>query len=205
MVNQLVIRIQKFNISVNISANDESGISDFSIIDENRKIDASNISYDYLDNLEKGSDDSIDYSSIYDDEIEKLEETDEIENNNIWKIIIPSINLEADICEGTEMEVLDYTVGHFAETSLIDGNVGLAAHNRGYRVNYFQNLKYIEINDEIIYKYKDIEKKYYVQTIEIIENTDWSYLEETKDNRITLITCVENQPEYRLCVQGVME
>lgn len=201
----MVIRIQKFNISVNISANDESGISDFSIIDENRKIDASNISYDYLDNLEKGSDDFIDYSNIYDDEIEKLEETDEIENNNIWKIIIPSINLEADICEGTEMEVLDYAVGHFAETSLIDGNIGLAAHNRGYRVNYFQNLKYIEINDEITYKYKDIEKIYYVQTIEIIENTDWSYLEETKDNRITLITCVENQPEYRLCVQGVME
>ena len=25
---------------------------------------------------------------------------------------------------------------------------------------------------------------------------------ETKENRITLITCVENMPEYRLCIQA---
>jgi LPXTG-site transpeptidase (sortase) family protein len=46
-------------------------------------------------------------------------------------------------------------------------------------------------------------KRYHVEVIAVIKDTDWSYLQQTKDNRITLITCVENQPEYRLCVQGV--
>ena len=37
----------------------------------------------------------------------------------------------------------------------------------------------------------------------VIEETDWSYLQETEDNRITLITCVANKPKNRLCVQAV--
>jgi len=37
----------------------------------------------------------------------------------------------------------------------------------------------------------------------VIEDTDWSYLQKTKENRITLITCVKNQPTKRLCVQGI--
>jgi len=36
----------------------------------------------------------------------------------------------------------------------------------------------------------------------IIYETDWSMIENTEDNRITLITCVENREEYRLCVQA---
>ena len=44
---------------------------------------------------------------------------------------------------------------------------------------------------------------YEVKTMEIIENTDWSYLKNTEDNRITLITCVENEPKYRRCIQGI--
>jgi len=33
--------------------------------------------------------------------------------------------------------------------------------------------------------------------------TDFSYLNEMGDNRITLITCIANQPSLRLCVQAV--
>ena len=42
-----------------------------------------------------------------------------------------------------------------------------------------------------------------IQTITVIKDTDWSYLTETANNRITLITCVENEPEYRRCVQTI--
>ena len=38
---------------------------------------------------------------------------------------------------------------------------------------------------------------------EIIHQTDWRYIENTEDNRITLITCVENMYEYRRCIQAV--
>lgn len=120
-----------------------------------------------------------------------------------WSIEIPKISLKAEIAEGTSKEVLDKYVGHFEETSKEKGNIGLAAHNRGYKVNYFQNLKKLKEGDEIIYKYKNTKKTYIVKTLKIIKDTDWSYLEETEENTITLITCVENEPEYRRCVQGI--
>ena len=36
----------------------------------------------------------------------------------------------------------------------------------------------------------------------IIKDTDTYVIENTKENIITLITCVENKPELRRCVQG---
>ena len=69
-------------------------------------------------------------------------------------------------------------------------------------MNYFESLKDVKKGDEIKYKYDNFEKIYVVDTIEIIRNTDWSYLENSEENMITLITCVENQPEYRRCVQA---
>lgn len=120
-----------------------------------------------------------------------------------WYIEIPKINLKAPIAEGTDAETLNTKIGHFSETDLITGNVGLAAHNRGYEYNYFENLKKLKIDDEIIYKYLDYKKTYKIDKIEIIKNTDWSYLEKTDENKITLITCVENEPQYRRCVQAV--
>jgi len=73
----------------------------------------------------------------------------------------------------------------------------------GYPVNYFGKLKDLQIGDEIIYKTKYGTKKYKVKTKTIIKDTDWSYLRNTKDNRITLITCVENKPELRRCIQAL--
>ena len=61
--------------------------------------------------------------------------------NEIWQIQIPSINLTANIQNGTDKETLNKYVGHFKETQLEYGNIGLAAHNRGYEVNYFSKLK----------------------------------------------------------------
>ena len=109
------------------------------------------------------------------------------EEKNKWKIIIPEISLEAEISEGTSKEIMDKFVGHFEETTKISGNVGLAAHNRGYAVNYFANIKQLKENDKIIYQYNGEQKTYSVIENKIIKDTDWSLLENTKDNRITLI------------------
>lgn len=120
-----------------------------------------------------------------------------------WKVIIPAISLAADISEGTRKEVMDEFVGHFEETAKINGNIGLAAHNRGYKVNYFSNLKKVKEDDEIIYQYQDYKKTYVVTKNVVIKDIDWSYLQNTKENKITLITCIENEPNYRRCVQGI--
>lgn len=127
---------------------------------------------------------------------ESQQETEE------WYIEIPIINLKANIKEGTKKETLDDYVGHFEETQKENGNIGLAAHNRGYKNNYFENIKKLKEDDSIFYNYKGKIKEYKVEKISIIKDTDWNCLENTEKNIITLITCVENQPEYRRCIQG---
>lgn len=120
-----------------------------------------------------------------------------------WYLEIPSINLKAEIAEGTSKTTMDNYIGHFEETNKTTGNIGLAAHNRGYKNNYFQNLKKLKEGDIIYYHYNDFNKKYIVTKHVIIKDTDWTNLEETEDNVITLITCIENEPEYRRCIQGI--
>ena len=128
------------------------------------------------------------------------EKTEEIKE--AWYLEIPKINLKADIREGTTKEIMEDYIGHFEETKKVNGNIGLAAHNRGYKNNYFARLKELKEGDSIFYNYQGEIKEYEVTKHVIIKDTDWSYLEDTKDNRITLITCVENEPEYRRCIQG---
>lgn len=139
----------------------------------------------------------------------KEEQTPSPQNNQIkkeiWQIEIPSINLLANIAEGTTKEIMDQYVGHFENTSKWNGNVGLIAHNRGYPVNYFGRIKELNIGDEIQYSFENMVRIYTVDNIIKIKETDWSYLEETKENKITLITCVENEPQYRRCIQGIEE
>lgn len=123
--------------------------------------------------------------------------------NENWTLEIPTINLKANINFGTTEEVMNEFIGHFDETGVWTGNIGLAAHNRGYPVNYFGRLKELQIGDEIKYTTVYGTKIYKVAISTIIEDTDWSYLQETKDNKLTLITCVENKPRYRRCIQAI--
>ena len=122
-----------------------------------------------------------------------------------WYIEIPKINLYAPIEEGTGEEVLNRSIGHFPDTARRNGNCGFAAHNRGYRVNYFARIKELEKNDKIYYFVDGKKYTYRVEEVFIVYETDWSVLDETKENRLTLLTCVENREEYRLCVQAVLE
>lgn len=122
--------------------------------------------------------------------------------NNVWKIQIPSIGLIADISNGTDKETLNKYVGHFIETPIEDGNVALAGHNRGYDVNYFSRLKELREGDEIIYIHNEINRIYKVTKNKIIKDTDIDVLRNTEENILTLITCVENEPNYRRCVQA---
>ena len=72
-----------------------------------------------------------------------------------WYIEIPVISLKAEIQEGTTKEIMDKYVGHFEETSNWIGNIGLAAHNRGYENNYFANIKKLKEGDIINYCYNN--------------------------------------------------
>ena len=134
-------------------------------------------------------------------ENENIEEKSQEETQE-WYLEIPCINLKANIKEGTTKEIMDDYIGHFEETPKNTGNIGLAAHNRGYKNNYFENLKQLKEGDKIYYKCQGVIREYIVTKHSIIKDTDWTNLEKTDENMITLITCVENQPEYRRCIQG---
>ena len=133
---------------------------------------------------------------------ENLSKAENLGQDNTWYIEIPKIDLKANIKEGTSSKILDDYIGHFEETQKINGNIGLAAHNRGYKNNYFAKIKNLQDGDIIYYVYEGKTKKYEVINQNIIKDTDWYFLENTKENMLTLITCVENQPEYRRCVQA---
>lgn len=136
----------------------------------------------------------------------ETENIDEIVYDNVdskWSLEIPKINLKAPISEGTDAKILNKYIGHFEETPVMGGNIGLAAHNRGYDVNYFSNIKELKKGDRIFYTYNGNKVEFIVDDYGIIAETDWSKLKETKDRRITLITCVENEPEQRRFVQAI--
>ena len=138
--------------------------------------------------------------------IDTPKETEKVEDvKKEWILKIPIINLEAPISEGTNSENLNKFIGHFEDTDIVDGNIGLAAHNRGYSVNYFENIKRLKKGDEIYYKYNGKERVYVIDKIEVIKDTDWTNLQKTNENKITLITCVEDAPMYRRCIQGTQK
>ena len=60
-----------------------------------------------------------------------------------------------------------------------------------------QNLK-LEKGDKIVYKTKFYERTYKVVSKVVIYDTDWSDLQATKDNRITMITCIKDKPNCQI-------
>ena len=115
---------------------------------------------------------------------------------------IDKINLCQKVAEGHSLEVLKTDLGHVDETAYYKGNIGILGHNNG-NAGYFKRLTELTINDEIQYITENGTMKYKVSEITEIEDTDWSKLSKTEDNRITLITCVRNVPTKRYCVQAV--
>ena len=62
----------------------------------------------------------------------KYEKEEQIEDEDILgTLTIEKIDLKAPVKEGSSQEILKEYIGHMPETSKYDGNVGLAAHNRG--------------------------------------------------------------------------
>ena len=123
-------------------------------------------------------------------------------DNSIGKLEIPSLKLSVKVYETESLQSLAKGAGHFKSTSCWDGNVGICGHNRGV-TNHLGKIHTLENGDTVKYTTKLGTRTYEVVSVTKIEETDFSSLERTSDNRITLITCVNNQPTKRWCVQAV--
>ena len=146
-----------------------------------------------------------DYESVLNNQVFETAYTakDEVLRNDgsIGTLKISEIDLNVKVYDGTTATSMKKGVGHFADTSYWDGNIGLAGHNRGVNSN-FGKLKKLSKGDIITYKTLLGTRKYEVFFVGQIGVTDLSRLNASADNLITLITCVEDQPLLRLCVQA---
>ena len=146
--------------------------------------------------------------------VDDIKTDDKFENvtydkaENVWDdsvlgiLTIEEIGLNATVKDGTSDEILLNYIGHIEETATYDGNVGLAAHNRGCENSYFARINELEQGDIIRYKTKFYDREYVVDNIQVIYETDWSLLESTQENKLSLITCIAGKKEQRLCVQA---
>lgn len=142
---------------------------------------------------------------IYDDVLQyPLTTIEQVRNSDgsIGVLRIPTINLKVTAFDGDTFTAMKKGVGHLPSTSCWNGNIGLVGHNRGTN-DYFGDLKKLKIGDEMTYTTNLGTRTYVVKSITKISDTDWSRLQYTSDNRLTLITCVEDVPDKRLCIQAV--
>ena len=114
---------------------------------------------------------------------------------------IPAIGLTVKVYQGTDSAALAKGAGHFSSTSIWNGNVAFAAHNRGV-ANHFGKIHTLSIGDKITYTTKLGTRTYEVYSVSKISVNDVSVLNDSADNILTLVTCVMNQPDYRWCVQA---
>lgn len=123
-------------------------------------------------------------------------------DGSLGTLAIPAIDVSVSIYQGTDAETLAKGAGHFPDSSIWSGNVGIAGHNRGANC-YFGNIHTLRTGDKIILTTKLGTRTYAVTSVEKISERDQSSLAATSQNCITLYTCVRNESAYRWCVRAV--
>ena len=122
-------------------------------------------------------------------------------DGSIGTVSIPSLGIAMKVWEGASDSSMAKGLGHYSTTSGWDGNVGVCGHNRG-AAYVIGSIKDLQSGDRITYTTRYGTRIYAVTFVGTIANNDWSYLQPTADNRITLTTCLANRPDVRICVQA---
>ena len=120
-------------------------------------------------------------------------------NGHLGTLKIPAIDLSVKVYEGTDGDTLHKGVGHFTDSSIWSGNIALAGHNRG-KVHPFNKLHKLAVGDEVTLKTKLGTRTYKVVSVSKVGEDDRSGLAVTRENKLTLYTCVEDERDYRWCV-----
>ena len=114
---------------------------------------------------------------------------------------IPTLGVNVKVYEGTDSATLAKGAGHFTDTSIWNGNVCVAGHNRGTNC-YFGNIHTLSAGDRITLTTKLGTRTYSVTSVRKISETDGTDTASTSENCITLFTCVRDQSAYRWCVRA---
>lgn len=120
-------------------------------------------------------------------------------DGSIGTLKVPSLGKTVKVYEDTTAENMRMGLGRFTYTSAWDGNVGIAGHNRG-NYAFFSFLKDLKKGDKVTYTTGYGTRDYKVSGIYTISVDDTSYLGWSAENQLTMITCIADQPNVRLCV-----
>lgn len=123
-------------------------------------------------------------------------------DGSLGTLTISAIGVNTKIYEGTSTASMAKGAAHFSDTSIWDGNVCLAAHNRGTNV-IFGKIHTLTAGDTITLTTKLGTRTYAVVSIKKVQETDTSGTAATSDNQVTLYTCVMNERPYRWCVTAI--
>ncbi len=124
-----------------------------------------------------------------------------LSDGSIGTVSIPTIKINMKVWNGETNESMAKGLGHYTATSGWNGNVGVCGHNRGAKY-VIGSIKGLKLGDTITYTTVYGTRTYAVSYVGTISNTDWTYLKATADNRITITTCLANQPSMRVVVQA---
>jgi sortase A len=105
----------------------------------------------------------------------------------VGRLLIPSLNLNVIVLEGTDPWTLNRAVGHIESTALPgrSGNVGISAHRDGF----FRNLGHIGQGDEISIVTAEKTYTYAVESTRIVNPADVEVLSPSDRPVLTLVTC----------------
>jgi sortase A len=110
-----------------------------------------------------------------------------VEGDVIGEIQVPRLGLNAIVVQGDSPANLRRAVAHLAKSALPGkwGNVALAGH----RDTFFRPLRDIRPGDEIIFKTRERNFDYRVESIEIVAPNDVQVLAPSSGHDLTFITC----------------
>lgn len=107
------------------------------------------------------------------------------------ELVIPRMNLDMIVVQGTSTADLERGPGHYAGTAFPwqdHGRVGIAGHRTTY-LHPFWSLDKLQKGDQVILKTKYGTYRYSVTGSEVIDPADNSVLDQTTRPTLVLTTC----------------
>jgi LPXTG-site transpeptidase (sortase) family protein len=119
------------------------------------------------------------------------------DGEHIGVLTVEKLNRRINIFAGSSLESMNNGGGHFNFTGLNSGNTGIVGHNRGRSNGFFIFVRNLNEGDILTLEAGGVTRSYAVTMVYTVDEMDFSPLLQYGDDRLTLVTCVENQRTLR--------
>jgi sortase A len=109
---------------------------------------------------------------------------------SVARLVIPAVDVDAYVLEGTTPDVLNQGPGHYPETPLPGefGNAAIAGHRTMYG-HIFHDLHELDEGDTIQTHTTGRSTTFEVVEVKIVSPSELDVVADTDDTRLTLTTC----------------